>query len=584
MKIFFFSPHAYISAHALPEALVAEAFRDNGHEILQVGCNGLYEDYCIAMSAAGLWPDDSIEVKRKICIECKKKRNAIQKEFHFDNILIDDYLSEEDLNVIDNLTDSVNMDNYLDFSHEGIPVGRYATYEFLLNEKINTSTFSNNQWLKYLINLKNALLTLLLGKKIFNLNNPDKLITYNSLYSVNHIMCALAEKRGISHYSLHAGDHHLYRLSQMTIFRGLLQSRLLINRQKAWDTYSRIPLSARKIDKVALHIDELILAKSPWVYSLSGGKVKSNDLRIFFGIDDDQKVLLVTMSSADELFAAAMIDALPAFEEPIFKTQLEWIEFLIEWANSKPGIFIIIRVHPREFPNKRENVLSGQAKLLMKYFDKLPENVRVNWPDDHISLHDIIKITDVGLNATSTAGLELLMFGVPVVIYNKAQLFSYPSELNLCGENKEDYLEKIKVALTEGLSLINVIGVYRWLSFRNEVVSIDISDGYRVLQPSLFIRGVLKIRRRLNGPDILPGLVMNRRKPLKNQKWLTFAVENNLDNHLEEYVLSISTSNKFAHEVERKIIHKKSLILFNKFSKEDDSFRMKIQKMRILRE
>ena len=79
---------------------------------------------------------------------------------------------------------------------------------------------------------------------------------------------------------------------------------------------------------------------------------------------------------------------------------MDWIKFTVEWVSSRPDLFLIIRVHPREFPNKRESVTSEQAIALSKFFEHLPKNVAINWPSDSISLHDLIRITDVGLNAT----------------------------------------------------------------------------------------------------------------------------------------------------------------------------------------
>jgi UDP:flavonoid glycosyltransferase YjiC (YdhE family) len=51
MKILFFSPHTAIWVHAFPEALVAEALQQGGHEIVYVTCGRQLQRYCVAMSA-----------------------------------------------------------------------------------------------------------------------------------------------------------------------------------------------------------------------------------------------------------------------------------------------------------------------------------------------------------------------------------------------------------------------------------------------------------------------------------------------------------------------------------------------------
>ena len=68
MKLLVFSPHAYYSVWAIPEAIVAEAIQNKGHEIILVGCNGIYKSYCACMSSI---PSVSTnEVKQKICTRC----------------------------------------------------------------------------------------------------------------------------------------------------------------------------------------------------------------------------------------------------------------------------------------------------------------------------------------------------------------------------------------------------------------------------------------------------------------------------------------------------------------------------------
>ena len=54
MKILVFAPHAAIWVHAFPEALVAEALAQAGHEVVYVTCDRQFADYCVAMSAHGV--------------------------------------------------------------------------------------------------------------------------------------------------------------------------------------------------------------------------------------------------------------------------------------------------------------------------------------------------------------------------------------------------------------------------------------------------------------------------------------------------------------------------------------------------
>lgn len=539
LQIINFSPYAFINVHAYPESIVCKALSDKGHHITQIRCKGIYQKNCISMSAAGVWYDSTSEKKAKVCSECQSKSNTLKSIFGFDVVYADDFITEKDLSIVNDMTERVDKDSWSELMFENIPIGKYASYEFLLNRKISAINFDDSLMPEYRAALWNALVTAIVALKIISKYSPDRVITYNNLYSCNHVFSAICANHNSSIYSLHAGGHHKYRLSQMTIFKDYIDQ-YITHRTEAWHQYAQNPIENKKIKKVYEHIEELLEAKSPWVYSIKSQKKSADELKNQLHVPEGAKVLLAMMASGDERFAASLVDALPAYEIPFFETQLNWIEFLIKLAAARPDIFLIIRVHPREFPNKREKILSTQASILLNAFNDLPDNVIVNWPDDNISLHDLVKIVDVGLNATSTSGLELLMFGIPVVIYDSAQLFSYPREFNYVAKNRFDYARKIDDALSDGISFNHIVNAFRWLSYCSDVVSIDIASNYRV-KHTLFRRILNKLMRVSLGKIIKNyyDLSFNRTSiffNIKNQEKLVYAIENNKSSHIGAFL------------------------------------------------
>ena len=530
MKILFFSPHSYFIGHALPEKVVANALLGNNNEIISVGCNGLYSTYCLCMSAYKYTIDNKI--KNSICNECKFNRNKLNDN-KFINISIDDYIDQSDIQFVNDEILKLNQNTFIDYEWDSIDVARYALYEFLLNRKLNSIVFEVDEWQEYKIHFKNSLLTAIAGNKILSYFKPDRLTTYNSNYSVNHIMCALADIYNIPHYSLHAGGHIKFRLEEMTIYKGYLAG-YSWNTHKIWHEYLKHPIGKKSILYVNSHIDTLLKAKSPWVYSIISKKLSENDLRNYFGILPHQKVLIATMSSEDERFAAEIVGNIPIMQIPIFKTNLEWVNYLIDLVKSDNSLFLIIRVHPREFPNKRENVLSKQTNVLKNTFINLPNNIKINYPKDNISLHDLIKITDVCLNSTSTSGVEFLIFGIPVVIYDKNQLFSYGTELNIISNNIDSYKHNILQAIKNGKSLNNVINTYRWLSYRNEIASINIKDGYQSYTYPKVLYKVFKIFNFIYLRNMFEFILFKLHNyNVFNSKNLTVAIENTYNSHLD---------------------------------------------------
>lgn len=578
MKILIFSPYQYISVHSLPEALVAKEMEFDGCEIHQVGCDGLYADYCISMSAMGVMPLDDQTAKMAACEKCKHNRNAVSKRFRFSSSQIDKYMQPSDFDLFERILAEIKIDNWADYDFDGLQLGRYAAYEFLLTYKINNLKLSQEQWLAYQQYLKGAIKTYIAGKRMLDFLRPNRVLVYNNFYSANHIICILARKLGVPSFSLHAGSHHVNRLSEITIFRGH-QSQFQINESLAWKEYARLPLTMAGARVAHSHIDELLNARSMWVYSISSRGISSRSLRDFFGIKKHQKVLLALMASGDERFSANLVGGLPRADKMVFKSQVHWIRFLIRWAADNPNIFLVIRVHPRDFPNKRDNVKSLQASQLAREFESLPINVKINWPSDEVSLHDLIKIVDVGLNSTSTAGIELLMFGTPVVIIDDGQLYSYPPELNITAESKEDYLQKINAAVESGWSTRFIYGVYKWIAFKSEVVAINIEDGFAIPSPTLLNRVIGKAKRGFKISQSLVGLRVPKGR-LKNHHWITYAIKHNKETHMEDRVaeLKIQRSISDSEEVKaQSFIMSASKRIWKKIGRRDLEFQSKIK-------
>jgi len=540
MKILFFSPHAYFSVHALPEAVVAEALAHAGHDIHMVSCDGLYRRHCLAMSNVD-YADQ--EKKRRICSDCKTNRDAIGVEFDFPTTRIDAYLTADEERQASASALGLDRTNYLQFELDGIPVARYALYEFWLNHKLSSEEIEVDLWPEYLAIFENTLKTLFASRRMMDALKPARIVCYNSLYSVNRVMVAVAEQKSIPHFTLHAGRHHTRRLQQMTIYKGIGYG-VLINQLPMVQIYRNRPCAPAQIDIVTEHVRELFKATSPWVYSIRGGRQTSSELCTRYGVKAGQKVLLAVMRSNDERLAARIAGVTHYDGTPLFADQYEWLTWLVEFAKANLQYVIIFRIHPREFPNKREGVTSQNAYAFQKFIEKIdfPVNFHINLPTDQLSLHDLLKITDVLLNNTSTAGLEASLFGIPVVGVRDT-LYAFDTLLQVEPVSLEDYVNKIANACVQGWSIDKVIKAYRWLNYLNSETSIDISEAYNpnIQAPTTYLERVAKkIMFKLKGKLGVKGLfkeVFGRNISSENSEKLVYAIVNNADSHIGAFPL-----------------------------------------------
>ena len=495
MKVLFFAPHSEIWVHAFPEALVAEALQQSGHEVIYVTCGEVLQDQCVAMSASGIDYRSSLAERKRVCKRCGAHKEILRRRIGLKGYDMSEMLPSEDLDRIEKILSGLNPDNYLQLEFDSVPVGRYALYELLLRHKKNDLNLSREEWREYQAAIRGVLKVVLAGRRILERERPDRVVTYNSLYAVNRVFCRLAEERGIPTYFLHAGGNLFRRLQTLMLGRDTTL-RYLKNLVAEWPRFRARPCPPELVDEITAHFLVLFSGESVFGYSTAAGRV-SLDVRSHYGLRPNQRLLVATMSSPDERFAAQTVDALPSDKDLLFPSQVEWIRALIRFVAARPDLFLLIRVHPREFPNKRESVKSPHAALLEKAFENLPQNSRVNWPADGIALYDLANHTDVFLNSWSSAGKEMALLGIPVVAYSSDLIF-YPADLNYVGKTEEEFFWKIEQALADGWSIERSREVYRWLAVEYGYGLIDISDSYRQIEHAsrtLTSRFMRKIRK-----------------------------------------------------------------------------------------
>ena len=143
------------------------------------------------------------------------------------------------------------------------------------------------------------------------------------------------------------------------------------------------------------------------------------------------------MSSDDERFGGEIVGVLPSLDHLLFPKQVDWIRALIGYVESRADLFLIIRVHPREFPNKRERVLSDHAVMMQEAFAHLPEQRQGELADGRACRSMTSRASPMCLRAPGRArARRCAWLGMPVVLYAE-DLALYPTDLNYVGTTRE---------------------------------------------------------------------------------------------------------------------------------------------------
>ena len=547
MKILFFAPHAALWGHAFPEALIAESLQQHGHDVIYMTCGRQLRRHCVPMSAHGLTPQSPEEQKRRVCGICERNAALLRQEFHLRGPQLAGLIRDAEEQAVDRVIASMTPHRISELEFDQVPVGKLALYHLMLRHKRIDLEMSHEQWSDYLVELRNTLYAAHAARKLIDEERPDRILVYNALYPVTRVVCKLGERRGIAHYFLHAGGNLSNRLQTLLLGRGDTFS-FMPRIVAQWPRYRDLPCGPELLARVTDHYLELLRGKSVFVYSQR--RSGAAGLRARFGISESQKLLVMAMGSYDEEVAAELVGARQHDRPPLFATQIEWVQAVLDYVRSKPDLFLLIRVHPREFPNRREAITSQHARQLQATFLDLPVNAAVNWPADSVSIYDLADQADVFLNSWSSVGKEMSLLGIPVVIYS-ADLPFYPADLNYLGTSLPEYLHAIEQALSDGWSGTRARMAYRWGAYEFIRATIFIGDSFLEVEHQvrpLYRRAFDRVRRKLD-PMFKERSDCRRREPrLAAAADIAALIESGKESLLELEVAAVSQSASLEQE------------------------------------
>ncbi len=439
--VLFFSPYQAVWQHSFPERKLADILEKSGDfEIKFLGCQGLLKKHCVSMTANGMNSLVDNKKKEQICSTCKNICNKTWKTKNKN--FIDEFINQSEKDSVKKIISSLSINNISNFSFNNIPIGLIAPYELLLNHKLSSfNNITKAAWSDYLSAVENCIYVAIALKKFLKENIVDRIVVYNANYGTNHTVKLVANEINIPtihfHYSLEfakCGDF-FYLTTEMPPY--FLRSRKYFFE----NNIDNLNLQYSQTNRIFDHIKLLFNSTNLWVYSEKrAGKLDT--VKETLQIKESDSVALMSLSSMDELFGLEYSVANQKYMETsnsLFNDQFKWLDFTIAFFSKHPKWKLIIRIHPREFPNKRDTIVSEISNRYKEYLSKLPPNVIVNHPDQKISIHDIMPLIKLHLTSWSSVGLESAIIGIPTISVTQNLSLYSNYYVTLCPESFEEY-------------------------------------------------------------------------------------------------------------------------------------------------
>ena len=460
-EVMFFSPYSGIWPHSVSEHQLARNIDKRRFKLSIVNCGGVLDQHCAVMESKKIYKPSRTNETKKVCSECVKCAAEVGNDVFDYQIYLADRISSKEVDEIETFVNKTVKNDFLNLVVDGIEIGRLTAYETLIKFKKTSIELSDYEFAHWKTSLFQGLITLRTAKRIIDERMPSKILIYSPQYSSGSVFAEYARLRGIQTYFVEGSSNIAERYSAVRIWDW--EKHGLVN--PALSSSSLLPVANdEEMGRVLAHINEIAVARSFSVYSPK--RSKHLNIREHFKIHDHQRVLIAAISSYDESYSAYILGRFPLskYQGCVFRDQFDWISQLIGWAEKNSKYHVIIRLHPRDLPTRRENMVSEQSQIWRELLKCVPKNVSVDYPEDKISIFDYYDQVDAYTTGWSSTALEAMANGIPAVTYDSG-MPSYPQSIHISGSSKEEYFQNLEVALTSGRNDTNRINAMNWWAY-----------------------------------------------------------------------------------------------------------------------
>lgn len=525
VDVLWFAPFAGIRPHSELELGLISFLQSSGYQTLTVRCKGELDNWCTVMSSRDRGVEDFSErEKLAACTYCRRIQGNQDKDRGGDTLFLEDILTQEDRALAMEIVAELNQFNWRNFEYDGFPLGKYWSYEPAVEFKTGDVASSEDVWARFKEVSLGGALSLLAAQRLLKSIEPKLAVTYSFEYAANRSFLAPFQRAGIPTYSIFAGGpfgrnrNRFFRVCEANVLN------MMIDDERYSNEISK-PLSALEIDLVAQHLEQFSSGNTVFAYSSVYDPNSNNSVRKKLGLRDSSPVVLVIGSSPDEIEAAESAALLENSQSLAKDDQL--LRHVISCASALPHVDFVYRVHPRLVADRRTARVSKNYELLVSMLSDLPFNVVANLPSDELSLYNLAGIVDSCMTVRSTAAIEMMAMGCPV-IYVDPQQDPFRSEISSL--SRKDIHARVTQSLKDGWSSTNSADAFRYIA--TTTIRMNAPTGLKVLLnssksgarerllnhealnpqlrqwikrwlPQWAVSSLLKVRSRINRPQTL---------------------------------------------------------------------------------
>jgi len=386
--------------HGTWEALIADGLRRRGARPTIFVCSGgLPEALPGKTPACGI---GSVHASGpSSCRQCLQCGTTVASALGLPMLRLDDLVPPGRAAELLTSLGHLSLHELLALSHGGHPIGDYVhnSARWFLCVSDLAGAGEGEAVLRAFA--RSALLVAEAAPVLLDRVRPDVVLMLNGLFFAERIVRAEARRRGVRVVSYE---------------RGFMPDTLCFSEDvpgyydigPLWSTVKEAPLSAAQ----EAQLDDYLAARR------KGHKAPFN---YWPTLTEGVREVLSSLDLAPErptavLFTNITWDSAAQDRDLVFRDMWAWVVATVELFAAMPEAQLVVRVHPAEVRVPGWQTRDPLLPRLVRAFPRLPDNVRVVPPSSDLSSYTLMDLSRCGLVYTSTAGLEMAMEGMPVIV------------------------------------------------------------------------------------------------------------------------------------------------------------------------
>ncbi|MCB0321153.1 MAG: hypothetical protein KDD60_09520, partial [Bdellovibrionales bacterium] len=476
--ILIFTPDAAVLPHFVAMCLLGKTLQELGYKVLLTRCDASFHRCPVTDMYSAPYQMSDQERIANFCAGCTQITEHLARSYGLETVSLRSHLTESDYhNVQETIQHAHGKFDTLEF--DGFPFGKIGLADFsLVTKQVSYEDLSGEMLLAAQQYVETGMLSYLAVKEIAKKHNIKRICIFN-VYSMQLGAAMAGRALNIPIISATQAAHHDIDRRRLVLIPRVYTSRPWVEMINDWYRWRDLPIEGACVLDIAEDGLERELGLGGQHYSPSRSR-QQPDLFSLLQLDPKRKLLVAFPSSLDELVSLTHVNRAFSDPDPVtaipFADQLEWIEELINYVEASDDLQLVVRFHPREGKNHREQRISEALGRSKAKFSGSFRNTRIIWPEEKISSYDLAEIADIALTSWSTIGPELARRGVPVL--TSFRHFTIPDDdfHQWGGCTPAEYFETLRALLLRSPSLETITRAYRAYAYMTLSIAVFLDD------------------------------------------------------------------------------------------------------------